>query len=420
MPLYATFLGIKGMSQVMKTVYSPITQIRNATTAAFFALANGNIGSADSLAKSVSGVLTNLNQRLSRVGEFDIASKSGKVISSKEATKADLEKYYNELVELGIINTNAKVGEFEALLNDALESTKTVPKIAEKAFQFARNQQNGFAAKLYQGSDDVWKAYSFEMELAKLQKAFKNNPNAAIPVSDGENFLKFGPVIKMSDPKITPQALETALKREAAEIVKDTVPNYARVPEAIKRLRQLPVGNFIAFPAEIIRTSGNILQRSIKELASESPEIRAIGMKRLTGMMATNVAIPSTLATAGALLSGADDKQVQAYKRSMAYEWDRNSTLIPIATDKDGNITEMYNFSYTNPYDYMLRPARAVYNAVANGVTAEKDLSEIAFDASTDSLYEFAAPFASNRLSRKRYLMLLVIEQTLAHLYTTT
>ena len=402
MPLYATFLGIKGMSQIAKTVYSPITQIRNATTAAFFALANGNIGSADSLAKSVSGVLTNLNQRLSRVGEFDIASKSGKVISSKEATKADLEKYYNELVELGIINTNAKVGEFEALLNDALESTKTVPKIAEKAFQFARNQQNGFAAKLYQGSDDVWKAYSFEMELAKLQKAFKNNPNAAIPVSDGENFLKFGNVIRKTDEKgevlISDDVLETALKREAAEIVKDTVPNYARVPEAIKRLRQLPVGNFIAFPAEIIRTSGNILQRSIKELASESPEIRAIGMKRLTGMMATNVAIPSTLATAGALLSGADDKQVQAYKRSMAYEWDRNSTLIPIATDKDGNITEMYNFSYTNPYDYMLRPARAVYNAVANGVTAEKDLSTIAFDASTDSLYEFAAPFASESI----------------------
>ena len=393
MPLYATFLGIKGMSQVAKTVYSPITQIRNATTAGFFALANGNIGSADSLAKSVSGVLTNLNQRLTKVGDFKIGEKS-----AAQASKADLENYYNDLVDLGVINTNAKVGEFEALLNDALESTKAVPKLAERAFQFAKNRQNGFAAKLYQGSDDVWKAYSFEMELAKLQKAFKNNPNAAIPVSDGRNLLEFGPVIKMSDPKMTPQALETALKREAAEIVKDTVPNYARVPEAIKRLRQLPVGNFIAFPAEIIRTSGNIIQRSIKELASESPEIRAIGMKRLTGMMATNVAIPSTLATAGLLLSGADDEQVQAYKRSMAYEWDRNSTLIPIATDKDGNITEMYNFSYTNPYDYMLRPARAVYNAVANGVTAEKDLSEIAFDASTDSLYEFAAPFANESI----------------------
>ena len=393
MPLYATFLGIKGMSQVAKTVYSPITQIRNATTAGFFALANGNIGSADSLAKSVSSVLTNLNQRLTKVGDFKIGEKS-----AAQASKADLENYYNDLVDLGVINTNTKVGEFEALLNDALESTKAVPRVAEKAFQFAKNRQNGFAAKLYQGSDDVWKAYSFEMELAKLQKAFKNNPNAAIPVSDGRNLLEFGPVIKMSDPKMTPQALETALKREAAEIVKDTVPNYARVPEAIKRLRQLPVGNFIAFPAEIIRTSGNILQRSIKELASESPEIRAIGMKRLTGMMATNVAIPSTLATAGVLLSGANDEQVQAYKRSMAYEWDRNSTLIPIATDKDGNITEMYNFSYTNPYDYMLRPARAVYNAVANGVTSEKDLSEIAFDASTDSLYEFAAPFASESI----------------------
>ena len=37
------------------------------------------------------------------------------------------------------------------------------------------------------------------------------------------------------------------LEREAAQIVKDTVPNYARVPEFITKLRRLPFGNFIAF-----------------------------------------------------------------------------------------------------------------------------------------------------------------------------
>ena len=435
-PLYATFLGMKGMSQVMKTVYSPITQIRNATTAAFYLLQNGNLPSSDSLAKGVSSVLTNINQRLSRVGDFDITTGTGKIISSQNATKADLERFYNEKVDLGVVNTNAKIGEFESLLNDAVDAKQAMPGVAKKAFQFVKNQQNNFAAKLYQGSDDVWKISSHELELGKLQKVFKNNVNARLPVSDSNNYLtleklNLGPVFskaqlnqlsdnvlidafKRTDPKGFTLNLdefaklnkekkvdfltEAILKREAAEIVKDTVPNYARVPEAIKRLRQLPLGNFIAFPAEIIRTSGNVLQRAIKELASESPELREIGMKRLTGMMATTAAIPSTLMAAGTALTGADSDQVQAYKRSMAYEWDRNSTLIPIATDKDGNITEMYNFSYTNPYDYMMRPARAVYNAVANGITSEKDLSEIAFDASSDSLYEFAAPFTSESI----------------------
>ena len=105
------------------------------------------------------------------------------------------------------------------------------------------------------------KTYSFEMELGRLERIFARNPNTALPVSDPRNFTEFGSVIRPSE--LTPEQLKIAMKREAAEIVKDTVPNYARVPEFIKRLRQMPFGNFVAFPAEMIRTSGNILGRSI-------------------------------------------------------------------------------------------------------------------------------------------------------------
>jgi len=385
-PLYATFLGVKGMSQIAKTVFSPVTQIRNGTTAGFFALSNGNVGNVDSLVDSVATIFTNIANKRAGFGK-------GK------ATKDDIDKYYNELIDLGVINTNSKIGEFESLLDDAVGATQYMPQVARKGFNYARNVQNTLAGKLYQGSDDVWKTYSYEMELGKLKNAFDANPNASIAVSDPRNFNEFGPVIKRTDSQgnlIPDDVFETALKREAAEIVKDTVPNYARVPEAIKRLRQLPFGNFVAFPAEIIRTSGNIMNRAVKELASESPEIRSIGMKRLVGSLSVNAAIPATLYQGGLLLSGATDDQVQAYKRSAAYEWDRNSTLIPIATNKDGKITDLYNFSYTNPYDYLARPFKAVYNAVENGITSEKELSEIAFDASfgeSGAFYEYFAPF---------------------------
>ena len=379
-PFYSTFLGLKGISQIAKTVLSPITQIRNATTAAFFALANGNVGSADALVDSVATVLSNISNQRTSFGK-------------SRPTKADIDKFYNEMVDLGVINTNAKIGEFENLLDDALQTTQYMPGLAKKAFNSARNIQNTLAGKLYQGSDDVWKIYSYDRELNKLKNVFKNNPNASISVSDAKNYTDFGETISRN---LSPEDLEKALKREAASIVKDTVPNYARVPEAIKQLRRMPFGNFIAFPAEIIRTSGNILGRAVKELANESPEIRSIGMKRLLGFMSVNAAIPSTLYTSGLLLTGSDNEQVQAYKRSVAYEWDRNSTLIPVATDKDGKITDLYNFSYTNPYDYMARPFKAVYNAVANGITSEKELTEIAFDSTigkNGALYEFFAPF---------------------------
>ena len=38
------------------------------------------------------------------------------------------------------------------------------------------------------------------------------------------------------------------LKRAAADLVKNNVPNYAFVSDFIKGLRQLPVGNFVGFP----------------------------------------------------------------------------------------------------------------------------------------------------------------------------
>jgi len=382
-PLYSTFLGLKGMSQLAKTVYSPITQIRNATTALFFALANGNVGGADSFAKAFSTVFSNLNQRLTSPGKV-------------HATLKEAQDHYNEMIELGVVNTNAKVGEFESLLNDAAEGTGLGSGVTGKLFKKAQGMQNGFAAKLYQASDDQWKVYSYEMELGRLENIFAKNPNTALPVSDPRNFTEFGPVIRASD--LTPDQLKLAMKREAAEIVKDTVPNYSRVPEFIKRLRQMPFGNFVAFPAEMIRTSSNILGRSIKEIASESPELREIGMRRLTGLMAVNAAIPLSLQAAGTILTGANQEQIYAYKRSMAADWDRNSTLIPIATDKNGKVTDFYNFSYTNPYDYVGRPVAAVFNAVNNGITKEADLSEIAFNASWDAGAEFFSPFMSESI----------------------
>ena len=127
-------------------------------------------------------------------------------------------------------------------------------------------------------------------------------------------------------------------------------------------------------------------------------------MKRLTGIISVNAAIPASLVKAGTLLTGADQEQIDAYKRSMAADWDRNSTLIPVATDKNGKVTDFYNFSYTNPYDYVGRPAAAVFNAVNNGITKEEELSKIAFDAALDSGAEFFSPFMSEAIVSEKAL----------------
>ena len=288
--LYATFLGLKGMSQIAKTVYSPITQIRNATTASFFALANGNIGNGRDLVNSVKIIMSEINQRV--MGKDPIVTTGSE---QRLAKKSEIDNYYKKLIDLGVVNSNAKIGEFEDLLKDSVngQSGNFLSKIPigpkTDLLQVARNTQNRYMGKLYQGSDDVWKTYSWEMELGKLKNVFKKDPNATISLRDAKSR------IELSEQGINPDAVRISqfdkniaddlLEREAAQIVKDTVPNYARVPEFITKLRRLPFGNFIAFPAEILRTNTNILHQAVREIASESPEIRSIGMRRLTGSL---------------------------------------------------------------------------------------------------------------------------------------
>ena len=407
--LYATFLGLKGMSQIAKTIYSPITQIRNATTASFFALANGNIGNGRDLINSTKIILSEINQRI--MGKGPIVTTGSEQTLAK---KSEIDAYYKKLIDLGVVNSNAKVGEFEDLLKDSVsgQSGNFLSKIPigskTDLLQVARNTQNRFAGKLYQGSDDVWKTYSWEMELGKLKNVFKKDPNATISLRDAKSR------IELSEQGINPDAVrisqldkniaDNLLEREAAQIVKDTVPNYARVPEFITKLRRMPFGNFIAFPAEILRTNANILHQAVREIANESPEIRSIGMRRLMGSMAVNGGIGATLTTAGQLLTGTDRDQINAWKRSVAADWDRNSVLIPIASDKDGKITEMYNFSYTNPYDYALRPAVALYNAIGNGITEEKELMSILGNATSDSFLEFVSPFMDESIITEKII----------------
>ena len=392
--LWATFLALKGASQVSKTVLSPITQVRNATTAAFFALRNGNFGNNENLLGSAETVFSQIGQRIIKLDDvgFGVGSKNAR------STKTEIDDYYNEMIDLGIVNTNSKVGEFEDLFKDALNAKGGV--YGKKAIQAAQNIQNTFAGKLYQGSDDVWKIYSYEMELGRLKDAFKNSP-LDLPVTDVQNALMLN---GRKPSELVGDEVEAFLKREAAGIVKDTVPNYARVPEFIKQLRRLPFGNFVAFPAEIIRTSGNTYGRAIKELGSESTAIRSIGMRRLMGSMTVDAGMYGGLMAGGLALTGATMEQVNAFKRSGAATYEKNAMLIPIATDKDGKITDFYNFSYTNPYDYLTRGARGVFNAVNDGITGEKELTEIFMDGATQGLGEYFSPFLGESIITEKLL----------------
>jgi hypothetical protein len=251
------------------------------------------------------------------------------------------------------------------------------------------------------------------MEKGRLARAFNNAAKKNVAFTITPNLYKgLAPktIRELERKKGVWSQLDNKLKNEiiediGADVVRNTVPNYSKVPPIIQMLRRTPFGNFIAFPAETIRTSLMSTSRAIDELASGVPELADIGMRRLMGNMAVMYGIPKATYEFGKYMTGADDEQVQAYKRSFAAPWEKNADLIPIRTDKDGNIVEFYNYSYTNPYEYLRAPLNAVFNAVQNGETRGDKLHEILMQGikgTSDNpgmLREFLEPFVGESIA---------------------
>ena len=380
---WATFLGFKGAIQKAKTIYSPITQVRNATSASLFAVLNGNLANGKTLEDSMLVVLESL----------------------KRTQGNNMANYYANAQKRNVVQSGARIGEIDSLLDDAV---KTIG-MKEKSFlsDAYKREKNNFATRLYVGSDDLWKIASWEMEKGRLARAFNNaaKKNASFTITPNlYKGLSPKSIRELERKKGVWSQFDDKLKKEiiediGADVVRNTVPNYSKVPPIISMLRRTPFGNFIAFPAETIRTSLMSTSRAIDELASGVPELADIGMRRLMGNMAVMYGIPKATYEFGKYITGADDEQVQAYKRSFAAPWEKNADLIPIRTDKDGNIVEFYNYTYTNPYEYLRAPLNAVFNAVQNGETRGDKLHEILMQGikgtadNPGMLREFLEPF---------------------------
>ena len=364
---YSGFLRAKGVTQFGKTVLSPVTQIRNVTSASLFATAQGNVGKGANVFESLGLVWDNILRK-----------------SPEEKAQ-----FYQKMQRLGVVGNQSQIREIDRLMREGLGVTKetqdvvngiVVGKNAGNVFERAKNNKFikqaakplSFSRDLYQGGDDVWKIYNFQFERNKVISAFGGDEAAAT------------------------RALGD-LDEYAANIVRNTVPNYERVPQFVKGLRKLPVGNFIAFPAEILRTSANTLKQALDELASDVPQIREIGMRRLTGFTATTTVAGPALQGLALSLTGVAKEQLDAARRS-GPPWSQNHTLIPVSTDEDGNLTGYIDFSYTNPYDYLTAPAQAILNAVNDGQDMGADTGKIAFDAVFGAVSELVSPFGDESI----------------------
>ena len=351
------FLFPKATSQFAKTVLSPVTHARNFFSAATFQTANG--------------IWFENPKVLAQAWKKAVGSVQPQMF---KANAPEAQAFYRELLELGVVNTNVRYGDISRLMGDINFGQRlTTDRAARMMLQpnwakkFAK-----FSQDMYVMEDDFWKISNFVMENYRYGNAYKR--------AFDKGLIKKMPSIR-------------EIKEKAADIVRNTVPNYEYVPEFIRTLRRFPVGNFVSFPAEILRTGTGIVQQSIKEI--NDPILRTIGMKRLAGFAATTAVVPATIVEMFKTIYDYTDDELAALKRFLP-SWSKNSTILPMRDD-EGNL-KYIDFSHGFAYDTLTRPIQTILNKVAEGETNEEALMESFMKGLATSTAELGEPFVSESI----------------------
>jgi hypothetical protein len=294
---FARTVGVaKGLTQYGIIVLSPGTQMRNLYGAAIMYGFNGHFrgmfgkeGEIQNAMKLVGNDLFGNVQYNPDTGEI-----SGNVDEYNSA--------WSYLQELGIVNTevraNDALGVFTRVANaPSLKSLDQLVNILYalgqtgpgKAFDSYVLSLNRGARRAYAASDDFFKILAFLSERRKFKDM--------VDKIEGSDDLKlrvlrdFAKTLKTKS-GITEKTsnyvqdqgtvlrnvtdLDKYIDHVAAYMVRNAMPNYDYVGKFREYFQNLPIGNFIAFPTEIARTTTNSAQLVYRMgTFSPSPEIQA-------------------------------------------------------------------------------------------------------------------------------------------------
>ena len=381
-PIYRHIMQGKVGVQIGKTLYSPQTQVRNVTSAAFFALMNGHIGGRASVTNAMKMVLDDIFQ-------------AGK----KNIDDVEFNNYVEKLVRLGVWDENVVASELKAIMNQIKNNTvNTTDQLFDKLIKMAPTDK---VARLYAGGDNLWKHFGFEFSRSQLHRAIKNLDDMKQWYKDmGEEFVPINPITGQI------KTFDDAIDEASAYLVRNTYPTYSKVPPAIQALRKLPLGAFISFPAEILRTGTNVMAIGLKEASSKNPAIRQMGIRRLQGAFLTSYATGTGLVQLAQFLTNSTDAQWDAYKRSSAAPWDKNSNLLAIKGWKNGESAAI-NFSYFSPYDSLWAPLEAAINQASkqnlNPQQTDDYVMSVMF-AEDGPVMTFLSPFITEPIGYDRVL----------------
>jgi len=360
--IYRSFIAYKGYTKLQQTAYSHRTQLRNTYGGYQMGMFNGH-------------VLGHVNKDVSEMLIREVFTKGSRSLEARMAA-AD----YDELLGLGVINTSVLISQSTAMLEGGADAA--LPKLVrfvltpnEKVYKTTTGAINSKVGKgiksailkpieVYQAGDDLWKAGVFYKELAYLKRAW---PNADVNM----------------------------LKKEAALTVRNNMPNYDLLPPAIKAMRQLPFGDYVAFPTSVIRSYGLTFKQAFREISSKNKIVRQRGLERFTGAAFTPALTKITAAGSAAYL-GLSREEVND-RKTLTSSYSDGSDMI-FFRDSEGELWSS-DFKSLNTYDTIVGPFSAGYHEIVKGNLQGKELDDLLINVSETALAELLNPYLSQPMS---------------------
>ena len=372
---YRGFMQIKAGIQFGKTALSPESQIKNVVTNAGFPISYGWVGGKTSLTDAI------------KIITGDIYG------AGKEFNNPAFIKNIEKLTKLKVLDDNIVVSELSAIIKQLQEGN--IKNSNELFKKLSNSKIVEKAGKYYQSGDNIWRVLGYEWNNSFLTKAFKGDLGKLIKQEELITGKKYNPISSITGKTKT---FSDAVDELSSWYVRKLMPTYSELPEAIKNLRKLPVGNFISWPAAMLKISGEGIRVGLREASSDMPEIRQLGIRKLIGLFTTYGGAGYVINGLAQKLTGVSDEQIEAYKRSFAPEYSKNSSISPYAPIKN-NILKIANFSYGDVYDTIKKPVRAALTQIN-----KKDNDAFVFKAVLEATKELISPYITESLGASQLL----------------
>ena len=370
--VYRGMLQYKTAVQFGKTGLSPDTQIRNVTSTPLFPLGYGWVGNKG----TIDDAFKFIYQDITGAG-------------SKKNTPQFIEEV-GKYIKLGGLDESIEAQELLAVVKKLSENPNIIDRYMRRGLNTKVIDK---ATQFYQAGDNVWKLYAIRWNKNNLSEIFKGNLKELRKQEELITGEKYNPISKLTGKTKT---YDEAVEELSVWYARNLMPTYSLVPEIIKFTRMAPVGNFISWPSEILRLTTTAFRTALREASSDNLAIQQQGLRKAIGMSLTFGGAAYVGDKVYSAYTGVDNDMIEAYKRSFAYDYDRNAKFTAVKPLED-NVLTIVNSSYSDVWDYVKRPIRAFLNQIGK-TQSLKEIDDQALKALGDGAIELLQPFTSTSL----------------------